>query len=1323
MPSQTTAHRTGIPIAAIDINKAKTHAILAGQEILKTVEVSGDRMVEGFNARSGIISYAAASASKSETTTHRRERREYLPAKDVVWSKGDRYDTIIATAANNGRIALYDVSRLNSSRIELAWIHEHTGQVNKLDFDPTGGYLLLSGSQDKTVKIWDIREPQHVKRKQTINIRQPVRDVRWSPTDVGEFALCTENGIVQRWDLRWPSGALLSINAHEKACYAIDWHPDGRHLVSGGFDKYAKVWDLKSDNRRQKPAFQLKTPQAILNIRWRPPCWSSDLTGRGHWQSAQLATSYIEEDPRIHIWDLRRPLLPFREQDRYGSRPTDMLWASEHFLWSVGSQGMFLQTDIRYATLVQDELPTSAIGFMPDGSFVNFSEDLRTRRTSFLEDPAVNFLRIPQERLSGGTDGATSRSISDEEDGDDGLLTASARRHVTKSSRSAKSQGNTPPTGDGFHHVIPLDPAVLNRKGFFSNHQSGINSSITGVAAEPEIVEFLAENYARPMTSEDRQQNPSQILERLHQAFVRNANACDYVAMHRMAQSWRILSAVIIPELTDWVDANRNHRLEVEAKRKASVNESKMNTFGKGLPLYTTLARAKLMGNLFRGVSESERLGSDPESTSNMTTPMAKPLPDSPAISQHQDGNTFLSLNETIESIPPLPPSVVHSHSTAAAASKALLESAGSDSTSSSPERARRPGPLQQHRRTVTDVPLVLTDWSAQFQSPKVQPVTKQTSSPLAPPSPRMELRKQEDRRAAIRDFRAQQRQLFTFEENLQDPKYASSARQNSNESFLMFSASTDSSSRARSLGQSSDFDKGRTQRGSEDWQSVRLEDTNGTPASGTDDVLYGSQRISQTHGIEYESLEEDFPMDESNKLGFGLNDVANSKTEPVRPKPPASASMWDIRELRESGSLSQSETMASSSSGGAFSLEVATTQQPNIYTSNPIRRIVSKMETATNVAPSETHNRTADEGVDSKEYIYADFRPIDFTTYESRLPWAWSALPLLCHSIAFDISEGIASAQFSVHLLMHLYAFFFDPQLQLQIQPGIATPNGVAEKLMRPDLSHRIIEGLFLNHYLYLKKMGLYRPMTELRNICVDLGFNATFEPNSADQPVGTSLKQDPYRLQISCSYCYSFMHAGAVQCQNCGQSRGSCPICLQLQQPHDNDNVLVPNESQGSPYLWSFCQACGHGGHWTCMQKWILQPDAQGECPTRGCGCDCGPGLVRKQRIAHQLADVENSEIIRGGRGSTVTKKDPVKASPSPAVDKTRDTLRNTSEMTRDSSGDERMRRSFSGRGGSRGGLSIGGSASRGASQSFGRRVRLVTPGEESGPSYSVS
>ena len=152
MSPKNTTHKTGIPIAALDISPQKTHAVLAGRDILKTIQVSGSTCVEDFNLRSAIVAYAATHNALGGAIP--AKHKDQLAANDVKWSHG-RFDTTICTAAANGQIVIYDVTRAG---VEFARLHEHVRQVHRVAFNPHQGALLLSGSQDATMRLWDLQE-------------------------------------------------------------------------------------------------------------------------------------------------------------------------------------------------------------------------------------------------------------------------------------------------------------------------------------------------------------------------------------------------------------------------------------------------------------------------------------------------------------------------------------------------------------------------------------------------------------------------------------------------------------------------------------------------------------------------------------------------------------------------------------------------------------------------------------------------------------------------------------------------------------------------------------------------------------------------------------------------------------------------------------------------------------------------------------------------------------------------------------------------------------------------------------------------------------
>ncbi len=163
----------------------------------------------------------------------------------------------------------------------------HDGPVNRMAWSPTG-YLLATPSMDKTIKIWDIRQPGKaimtlVKHRDRVNsvtwspdgqllasgsadnqimiwnpaVEEPVRpplqthsivyDVAWSP-DGAALASAHRDGSVVIWDTV-NFQAVQVLRGHYGGAYALAWTPDGHYLFVGSADRTVVAWNWQ-DNQR-----------------------------------------------------------------------------------------------------------------------------------------------------------------------------------------------------------------------------------------------------------------------------------------------------------------------------------------------------------------------------------------------------------------------------------------------------------------------------------------------------------------------------------------------------------------------------------------------------------------------------------------------------------------------------------------------------------------------------------------------------------------------------------------------------------------------------------------------------------------------------------------------------------------------------------------------------------------------------------------------------------------------------------------------------------------------------------------------------------------
>ena len=117
----------------------------------------------------------------------------------------------------------------------------HTANVNDLAFKPNS-YLLASGSQDNTIRIWDVGDNTNLRHVRTLRGHTDnVNSVAWSP-DGRTLASASKDGTVRLWN---PSNGInfAVLRGHTQSVEGVAWSPDGRILASASWDATVRLWD------------------------------------------------------------------------------------------------------------------------------------------------------------------------------------------------------------------------------------------------------------------------------------------------------------------------------------------------------------------------------------------------------------------------------------------------------------------------------------------------------------------------------------------------------------------------------------------------------------------------------------------------------------------------------------------------------------------------------------------------------------------------------------------------------------------------------------------------------------------------------------------------------------------------------------------------------------------------------------------------------------------------------------------------------------------------------------------------------------------------
>ncbi|XP_039274232.2 U5 small nuclear ribonucleoprotein 40 kDa protein-like [Styela clava] len=199
----------------------------------------------------------------------------------------------IFTASTDKTVGMFD----SETGEKIKRMKGHDSIVNSCASSRRGDQLVASGSDDCTVKVWDVRRKGAVKSLQST---YQVTSVTFNDTAQQIMSGGIDNDI-KVWDIRNEKSS-MSLRGHKDTITGLSLSADGSFLLSNSMDNTLRMWDVRPYAPQERCMRIFSGHQHNFEMNLLRCSWSPD----GSRIAAGSANRFV------HVWDARSSQLLYK---------------------------------------------------------------------------------------------------------------------------------------------------------------------------------------------------------------------------------------------------------------------------------------------------------------------------------------------------------------------------------------------------------------------------------------------------------------------------------------------------------------------------------------------------------------------------------------------------------------------------------------------------------------------------------------------------------------------------------------------------------------------------------------------------------------------------------------------------------------------------------------------------------------------------------------------------------------------------------------------------------------------------------------------------